>query len=1160
MSFGKDFSFILALVTVVVAIGFVVITSWNTTNSIYIDSINGLDSQECLISNLAGIPCRTLNYAFSDPSDSTCYILNPDTVYNITEPVASFENLNSITILGGKGSVIECSGEGIGLAFINVSNIDITSVTILHCAAIREREVFKLGRSVDKTINVGLFFFLCENVTMKEVNISFSPNAVGVAMSNVIGTNTILNSVFMNNGVFMNNSASFPYYGGCGFLLELFCDKNCNANKIKTDSVLEAYYSFTNSTFLNNTAYGDYGGGLSVFMKRADINSMIRISNCLFKNNIAQQGGGMKIMYNEIRNYIEIAHSILQLNSAVYGGGLSVLVFSTKWNPALDKEASLQIRHVTFQGNWGRFMGSALYTTQIGKLKTTVKIANSCFRNNIINSSTLGSTVDITSWNTSFEGNILFKNNTGTALRCTSSEVSFIHSNVQFAYNTGHQGGAIYLSQSYILINEKTEVLFINNTATDRGGAIYSTNVVLDYTHIPRCVIRHSHSLDLDFWNARFGFHNNADQNGQRDNSIHFSPLLPCSWTGENDYSSIFILHVFCWKNWLSQVSCYLKISSDNRNVQTFPSHNMHIFPGDDDGKSFEFLFIQKKGSLLLTGLSVGIDNDSEVYQCPPGFKNNNRFCECPSSTYNKSVSCSLFNMEIYMLVNHWMGFLNGEYLVGSCPPSFCKPTNASFVTLPDNAKAFCPPGQCKPTNASFVTLPDKAVELDRTVCSENRMGVMCGKCTEGTGPAVNSATFECVNCTNTDLLTNIAMYVASTYSPLAIIFSILIIFDIRLTSGPANAFILYSQIISSTYNSSENLMMKSLKAVYGIFSLNFMEEFLPPLCLCPTFNALTVLLLHQLSTLFPLVLVFLIYLCLKLKECCPFTLKSLITKNTCCFWRKRTLKESLLSALASFTILSHYKFIFLFYSIVRKQYLMNENGTTQFPPRVYYAGQYEFTDPEYTLYYWLPSTIIFYVFVYGPLFLLGFPLSIFEWCLHKITSLWALYPVDKVHAFLYNTFGECYKKNNVNLTLVYFIVRLFEADSESGIELRLMKNISLYIFIAGIIFIYQPYKNNFFNYVDFVIIIDLATMKLSSEIKQPVPSSAYIIQCMVVLPMLYMIVYIIWNLTNCCRQLKEQFLHHLHFQLTSSIHHMLCTVPVDFRQQGEANTVTGTM
>ena len=516
-----------------------------------------------------------------------------------------------------------------------------------------------------------------------------------------------------------------------------------------------------------------------------------------------------------------------------------------------------------------------------------------------------------------------------------------------------------------------------------------------------------------------------------------------------------------------------------------------------------------------------------ELIQCPPGFKptkgnGNKTVCECSPSMYGGRVLCNLNTLKVRMDVNYWMGFSEdeGEYLVGSCPPGFCASSDAS----------------------SYIFLPNTSAALSGVVCNTNRTGVMCGECTNGSGPAVNSATFDCVWCDDTKVHENIITYLASIYVPLAALFTLLIVFDIRLTTGPANAFIIYSQVISSTFIDGQNFIntpsnnnisnydsvAKVYKMIYGLFNLEFIENLLEPFCLHSEFNALTVLSLDYGVALFPLIIITLILIHFKLKECCPISIKPERLKRIRAFkcWRRRSISETLLPAFAGFILLSYTKFCLTSSLIFAAQSLICENGSDSPSKisRVYYAGKFDTTDPEYVYSYLLPSTLIFAIFVcIPPLLLLVYPLKIFEWCLSKVTCLWKFYPVDKVHVFL-DTFQGCYKNNMRFFAGLYFLFRLvissFYFAHFSWLEKFVGQQI-ICIAMVTLVSTCQPYnaENRLLNYIDPLIFTNLAVINALSLlfytlslINQPLPPFALVFQqILIFLPLVYMIGYIIW-------------------------------------------------
>ena len=128
---------------------------------------------------------------------------------------------------------------------------------------------------------------------------------------------------------------------------------------------------------------------------------------------------------------------------------------------------------------------------------------------------------------------------------------------------------------------------------------------------------------------------------------------------------------------------------------------------------------------------------------------------------------------------------------------------------------------------------------------------------------------YDCVYCINTNIAANAIYYILSVYLPLFILFLVILLLNIKVTTGPANAFTLYCQVLSSTFDlnadrqvpvhliSSQTYpFLQTYRFIYGIFNLDFLESLLPPLCLRTHLNALNVLQLDYLVVFFPLLMI----------------------------------------------------------------------------------------------------------------------------------------------------------------------------------------------------------------------------------------------------------------------------------------------------------------
>jgi len=222
-------------------------------------------------------------------------------------------------------------------------------------------------------------------------------------------------------------------------------------------------------------------------------------------------------------------------------------------------------------------------------------------------------------------------------------------------------------------------------------------------------------------------------------------------------------------------------------------------------------------------------------------------------------------------------------------------------------------------------------------------------------------------------------------------------------------------------------------------------------------------------------------------------------------------------------------------------QPLYNENGTKIFPKRVYFAGNYKATDTDYIFKYCLPASVCFATFVaIPPLLLLGYPVKWLEWCLSKVECLWRIYPVDKVHILL-DTFQGCYRNKMRFFAGLYFLFRLIfyvtYIVTDTYIQQFIIQQVACTVFIV-LIALCQPYTkdNKIFNYVDMLMFTNLAILNALSwylyhfaqdNPGQPLSTSVFVIQYILVfLPLLYMIAYVLYDLSNPCH---HKIQHHIH-------------------------------
>ena len=289
--------------------------------------------------------------------------------------------------------------------------------------------------------------------------------------------------------------------------------------------------------------------------------------------------------------------------------------------------------------------------------------------------------------------------------------------------------------------------------------------------------------------------------------------------------------------------------------------------------------------------------------RCPPGMKLDSTAlprCVCPAlDAYQSSLYCDAQNFQTYLRNGFWLGFDvdNSKLVVALCPPNFCYINQSGWA----------------------VQLPHNVSQLDDTICKPmNRYGVVCSNCIEGYGPAVNSLKYECVSCNGSTFSVNLTKYVFTVYVPLFIVFLTIFLFNIHLTTGPANGFIVFSQVIISTFalhgdyhiplytiTPYSDRLLKAYQVSYGIFNLETFSSILHSFCLSKNMNTLNVLQLNYLVAIFPLLMVLTIIRIIHLRnyKCCTCRGK---TKSKIILIVYAKIRFSPLHAFAAFLLLSY--------------------------------------------------------------------------------------------------------------------------------------------------------------------------------------------------------------------------------------------------------------
>ena len=668
-----------------------------------------------------------------------------------------------------------------------------------------------------------------------------------------------------------------------------------------------------NSRFCDNSAV--WGGGMNIALLDSCKGNQILLENLVFQNNYLPYngfvnttgtGGGAirisvfpEINYNYTTN-IYIINSTFNNNFAAFGGGVSTEFKREEANSTV-LVSFVQCKWYRNVARLGSAVDAYIHPYPFGEVANFIFDTCSFIENtnhySDLHVKLLGhGTIYTLSIPVTFRNKTTFCGNYGSALVAISTFYIFYNgAMVAFENNTAENGGAISLFESsYIILFEDIELNFTNNTATGKGGAIYSTGVTqrgLISSHY--CFIVHSNlSVPPYEWkqkNIRVTFSHNHAKYG---NSIFATTLYTCVWEGliglkETQLEDI--EQVFYWNGTFRYEGVHnisaldQEISSEGAYIQNINNDGYKISPGQlynfkfnlqndreekidtalfatindssvgaiVDDQSYSNGYTKVKGDpgsilgmelITLSSLPLSVTITIHLDDCPPGFyasygnSPNETICKCsvnvPGEDYIGIIQCDATDLVAYLKPAHYAGYI--------------KKGNSSVLLTSE-----CPEGYCS-DNGSYLQLPSNssAVALDNIICKpQHRTGTLCGRCADDYYIYANSFDFKCGKCT-IPRAWEIVIYTFSKYVALIAFLFIIGFYNISLVKGPLNAFVLFSQSLSyMDIYAGGRIDIPNVTAVniyrflYGMWDLNFFEVLIPNICVLRVQSALQMML-----------------------------------------------------------------------------------------------------------------------------------------------------------------------------------------------------------------------------------------------------------------------------------------------------------------------------
>ena len=374
-------------------------------------------------------------------------------------------------------------------------------------------------------------------------------------------------------------------------------------------------------------------------------------------------------------------------------------------------------------------------------------------------------------------------------------------------------------------------------------------------------------------------------------------------------------------------------------------------------------------------------------------------------------------------------------------------------------------------------------------ICScYNRIGRMCGKCTNGYGPAAYSFSLKCVEC-NGPFWKQLLYYILIAYGPLTVFLAIIVVFTISTNSAPLHGWIFVSQIIASSFymrtltrmaelGHTDQYSYRLLGSLYGIWNLDFFRVLYKPFCLHSSLSTLQVFSLEFLIAAYPLLIIIMLYYIVELYSrgcqlicfiCRPFLY--------CCIYFRHELniRTSLIDAFGTFFSLSFVKLFGTIVDVLAASKVWVNNGVSYY---VYYGGETKFFSNKH-----LPlvilSLILLLIFNVLPLILLllySSPKT--QFCSHCLPQ--QLQSI--VFPFMDNMLS-CYKDGRSGTPNCRYFVVVYQITRLCIWSTFLWTGSVLFYPIAGVLLIItgllvslvRPYKHALYNFLDTFFLLTLA-------------------------------------------------------------------------------------
>ena len=426
---------------------------------------------------------------------------------------------------------------------------------------------------------------------------------------------------------------------------------------------------------------------------------------------------------------------------------------------------------------------------------------------------------------------------------------------------------------------------------------------------------------------------------------------------------------------------------------------------------------------------------------------------------------------------------------------------------------------------------------LNDAMCNSfNRIGQLCGGCKEGYAPPIYSYSLACVECS--EYKYNWLKFITVALFPLTIFYVAVLSFRISALSANMDVFILFCQLFSAPgtmrlYGLYVPLIPSTLRrlvlltvSLYGIWNLDFFRIMYTPFCLHPSLTSLQVLILDYAVAVYPLLLIFITYICVTLHD--RYRIVGLLWgplyRCLACIRREWFIRKSLIDVFASFLLLCYVKILNISTLLLTPTPLYSVYGQKLHNYVLYYDGTVEYLSRDH-IPYALLAICMLSIFNVVPIILLCFyPCRCFQRCLNHCPC-----QLQALHTFM-DAFHGSYKASPYDFRYfagVHLLLRVLNLVAQAVLQSSLYFSLISVVFSVTslVICFVKPRKHYRHNLVDSLLfaVVSIGTIMLFTNLASahidPIlslqGSSAMIFPCLIgSLPALYWMVLMFYCIT----------------------------------------------